>query len=454
MFLVKHIKDEECMVKITWNHQWVTHYESPWSIIEKLKYINQVSTEDVFNLFGNIKSRNNKTKSWGGYLRNLYTLEGLDDEQIKTTLGLSLKQLNQNAFDHLTNVLFKENNKQNSYFRDTLAYCPICLDLGHHSMLHQFKFINYCPYHMVHLEVKCNSCNGKIPYELTNYKLCSCGHFFSQFNENISNIGKWIQAKDLRIQCTAFKEWINVNKQNRDLNVYFLNIFHSNDTFDIPKMLNPFLDSNTNIQINSEYIQHESLSGKTKKVFLVDEQQINNEIYESTKSTFKAIARHFKKSLLKDHKNCIVSFKKSKPEEDLCPYAYAYIHWRKFSEDLSNHLDVENKIISNKRKILGRKYAVFLYESYLEKVFRFLIHSSSDITISQIIYIINKLLSIFLITSFWQWIKIAKERSENRFISHHIPFGLENLPILILEIEKKNNQVSIRLWISLKQLQN
>ena len=44
-------------MSITWNENWILPYESTWSILEKVKFANQVSTKQLIQIFGTEDSK-------------------------------------------------------------------------------------------------------------------------------------------------------------------------------------------------------------------------------------------------------------------------------------------------------------------------------------------------------------------------------------------------------------
>lgn len=61
---------------------WIAPYESPYRILKKVKLANAATTRDIFEVFGSSFVKSKKTKYHGEYLRNLITLEGLDEETL------------------------------------------------------------------------------------------------------------------------------------------------------------------------------------------------------------------------------------------------------------------------------------------------------------------------------------------------------------------------------------
>ncbi|MBT2765912.1 hypothetical protein J7E85_32910, partial [Paenibacillus sp. ISL-20] len=85
---------------LTWNRSWINELESPWSIFEKVKFANNASTKELFELFGNDVIKNKKSRI-GKKNHNLYSLSAFDDESFKKYLGFSLKAYNKDTLDEM-----------------------------------------------------------------------------------------------------------------------------------------------------------------------------------------------------------------------------------------------------------------------------------------------------------------------------------------------------------------
>jgi hypothetical protein len=54
-------------------------------------------------------------------------------------------------------------NDHGAWINTGLRYCPLCLELGYHSFLHQLAGISSCPLHGVPLAHRCHSCGAGLP---------------------------------------------------------------------------------------------------------------------------------------------------------------------------------------------------------------------------------------------------------------------------------------------------
>ncbi len=65
-------------MSINWTNEWLTQYESPWSVLEKIKFANLISTKQLLQQYGTDTSNKIRYGKVGKRHRNLITLEGLD----------------------------------------------------------------------------------------------------------------------------------------------------------------------------------------------------------------------------------------------------------------------------------------------------------------------------------------------------------------------------------------
>lgn len=88
--------------------------------------------------------------------------------------------------------------------------------MNYHSILHQLKFAEICPFHLKKLINRCTSCNNVILY-LFSYKnqfQCECGFIATtQCTYNINPWNNW--GTNLEIQDDLFKKMDNILNNNR-----------------------------------------------------------------------------------------------------------------------------------------------------------------------------------------------------------------------------------------------
>jgi hypothetical protein len=95
-----------------------------------------------------------------------------------------------------------------------------------------------------------------------------------------------------------------------------------------------------NKYLDLESAMNENYSLRSEKLYDRFQYKIHDEIYWSTVATIKGIASQLRKTVMKDHRLCIKDFEYK--DEPYCPYAYAYVFWRKFSENYKNYWEIDN----------------------------------------------------------------------------------------------------------------
>lgn len=119
-------ENPEQQQQFAWLPEWISPYESPWSIFEKFKYANRATVKDLFDLFGTSYSKSLKSKHLSQKACNLLTLEGLDESLLKMAFGLSLKEVNRRNINMLANILPGD---PHYFFHKLLKLCPECIKI-------------------------------------------------------------------------------------------------------------------------------------------------------------------------------------------------------------------------------------------------------------------------------------------------------------------------------------
>jgi hypothetical protein len=160
---------------LTLDRSKLRYFESPWSIFERIKTVNFVNSKDLISVYG--FERSSSLGKLSKRIRDLWKLEQFDHKKLNNSLGFSLIEHVAYYVWELTKMLPLEIRK-NNMFRDTLFYCPECIKYNDHSLLHQFKWINRCPFHLCELHSSCTNCGVTIPYLLPQYNhetgICDC----------------------------------------------------------------------------------------------------------------------------------------------------------------------------------------------------------------------------------------------------------------------------------------
>ncbi len=153
-----------------------------------------------------------------------------------------------------------------SLYEKHLKYCPICLEKGFHSFLHQVVFLEKCIYHNVKLEKKCKHCGKDIEFVIffnNNLRAYSCLNCYKPLVdikfENL--IGEWDSEKRINHNFKPF----NINnsiylitiKNNKISDPIILKTLH--ELFlSKNKTNNPIYSSNSSFKTNwSNYYKNE-----------------------------------------------------------------------------------------------------------------------------------------------------------------------------------------------------
>ncbi len=443
--------------QITWNKQWNLEFESPWGIFEKFQYANAARLEDIFFLFGISQIKQLKTAP-GKFHRDLYTLNGIDDKLVKRFLGFSLKSKNEKNKASVCSVFPKDISGKRKYFSDNLVFCEKCISFGYHSILHQFILINKCPFHLIELTDECPDCRRTMPYILTDDYTqspfhCVCGYSFIKKNNPKSTYLLWKETTNLRIKDTITIKWLSLNKNTVNFsNIILFDNLNYNHNVDMLRVLGNVLHSNSftsKHQSSAVQVFPPRESGEPAKIS-IENNTLKEEIYISTRQTLKSLIRYMKKTILFKHKYCINRYKRMAHDSDICPYAYAFVHWRKNLEGLNNYWEVENGLrLSKNRSPLDFEFASKQDNNNLQNIIRIFQTSSEDIDISgtAIISILNRIMCILSINHFYNWLNYSKNHDCNNITNYGIPFGCENLPLFFIEYRQKERlKKSILFW--------
>lgn len=198
-------------MNVTWNPNWVRPFESGWSILEKFKYANVLTSRDLLRELGKNSVKNLKGTLIGRQHRGLLKYEGFNQELLKEALKINI---NEHTHKYLSQMIgmFPRKTKPSFLLRDNLSYCKECIIAGYHSLIHQFKFIHQCPYHLCELTDTCSYCSQTLYFELSNHNkaggfICSCSNHIVDF-ENYSIAWNFT----LEIKNKILEQWLNLDQ--------------------------------------------------------------------------------------------------------------------------------------------------------------------------------------------------------------------------------------------------
>ncbi len=461
-----HSQNEDLKKNFVWRKNWISPYESTWSILEKFKYANCATIKDIIHLFGTDIVKNLKSSTIGRTYRDCIHLTGLDDDLLEPVFSQPLIKMNTQNVNRLFGIL--PNRPRYSYFRNELFFCLECIKSGFHSLFHQFKLLHECPYHQISLHKGCPRCNHSIPFELTDKFTkkpfqCLCGHSFLDDRKEDSYLPTWKQIllDDLKSKETI--TWINLDEHqiSRLKNFYFplsLQIEECTGFLDyVLSLLDQEYPAKSkeihNVVKSTPYI-HQLIGDKEKEErksnYVLKRIKFYDALYISSVQTVQSIASHARKTILKEHRACIQRlFKSRRTGEPICPYALAYAHWMKFI------LGYES-IWMIRRATPYRKYAERIGfgskqdDSYLSDLFhdwRCNVEDFTEESRSSIKWIFNRVIGHLIWNHFMNWLSISQDASEGRIEYRRVPFGLKNLPFYILVIpNNKKDPIEFHWW--------
>lgn len=150
-------------IRNVWSEKLIVKNESIWSILNKYTYINRPTYEEWEKIVDNSTSNScvNPLVKVGLY---------------KNLIRFLKKELNASLLN--TRVIKSQLSLFEPIVTDHLRFCPLCLELGFHTVYFQDLRNDFCPMHSCALENKCPSCQSRIEVKInkrtiTNGYRCS-----------------------------------------------------------------------------------------------------------------------------------------------------------------------------------------------------------------------------------------------------------------------------------------
>ncbi|WP_205601388.1 hypothetical protein [Virgibacillus sp. YIM 98842] len=464
--------------QITWSTNWIQEYESPWGILEKFKWANAVDGNTVLALIGNENVKQLKSISNAGSRhRNLIYFSSIDSKKTKKIIGLDLKVYHDNLVKKLLHIIPNLKHEGN-YFHSSLSYCPSCLSIGYHSILHQIKLFDHCAFHPNQkLNDRCVKCNQLMPEYLINKGnqeafRCTCGYDFLD-SENIRLIfSSW--QKQPKIQNKIIKSWLKLsrNKIHEYYLVYpfdnykkILEVDKSDKDYlrHIPKLIiNAFNKGTVNREVikissrsdifnirNDDQQLKENYKEIFPHLFSFSSYKFNEKhrldsiyfaVYKQTRIIYKAITRYILRRVIKEHSKCVKIFNKARQNGDVCPHAFAFVLWKMECEGIDALWKIENhnKLSETYEFIcLNERFSIFLNGAFMTHLVEILNPISSkdgfnfmDCNISSLKYILDKILSHLLIERYIKWLEVVQnpDKYKHTYPDDCIPMYICKIP--------------------------
>jgi len=207
-------------MQAVWSKDWIRPYESPWSVLEKFTMTNISTKNEVLYFLGSDEVRRMKYRVYGDIHRNLFTLAGFDQSMLHQVLGIDLKSQNDHLIMLVTRKVACRCAPASSWFYSYLRWCPECLKIGFHSVFHQFKLLNHCPFHLKKVVDRCPECHQQFNYIFTDKEfngpfLCKCGYTFTDYQQRWNHWGS-----PLSIQCDDTLQWLQAGQGDDLVSVF------------------------------------------------------------------------------------------------------------------------------------------------------------------------------------------------------------------------------------------
>lgn len=394
-------------MNIVWRKEWINEYESPWSIFEKLALVNLIDRNEILQTFGSRVVQNIK-QHIGDKHRDLLQLNGFDLNKLHETMDYNLQEHNHLTIQSLIAPFDGLYTSVDHWFNKELRWCSKCIEGGFHSWLHQFKLFDECAFHDLKLNNACPACRSTIPFLLSNTQLdhafqCKCGYALAYFH--VSSWNEW-RAPDQ--MDPAVLRWFQANQANmKASNIYSKWIVHAQHC-NLKRLVK---DDPEEIKVfNSKEIESEHRQFFFSKRFQKDLLQVTSNAVQ------KVIDRLFQSSL-HSHQHCITQLMELRKTDkttdfpELCPYAYAFVFWRKSllkEEYFYGFNSLRTTLISDAAPLLIRE----LLEYFSDQVVKYQMKISKSLDVVALSWILEKLIIQFSENFFCSWLEIAGKRSK------------------------------------------
>ncbi|WP_152425446.1 hypothetical protein [Bacillus subtilis] len=437
--------------RLIWSANWVYPYESSWSILQKIMSSNFLTPNELLETLGGEEIKKLKNPSIAGRSkRDIIALRYFSDDELLKLLGQDIKTIYLENCTRIIWPLFKNPsnlNQLSNFFYEQLTFCPKCIHQGFHSIFHQLRLFDKCPYHGTALHNRCPNCNQDIEYLLskdTAAFTCQCGYSFLKYMIQKYNILKWgLTEPFYKIRNGTIQSWLNINRRDFDIYMSHFTKSQSIPKKDLKLTVESILYIN-NLKIHSKskhnsafeirqlpkelynYLCNRIIQRKpysTKEIDVkkaIRRHELNrlllefgySEIYFESILIYKAIHRYLRRTFLKQHRKIKNKdfFENVLKEKNLPPIIRAYGLWRFFSEPL--YIRNVNTLGFEKTKRGEFSYFNHIYSWRIDflEVYNFLLSSASItyLSLKQLKSILHKMNCHFLLQLFTFCLKNSK----------------------------------------------
>ncbi|MNO23251.1 hypothetical protein D3C76_130510 [compost metagenome] len=392
-------------MNVVWRTEWIKPYETPWSILEKFIFANGIERNDLLRSIGINEVQALKGSVIGNKWKDLFNLSGFDNVKLSNILGSNLVHMNNVNISSLTLPFNNFRIPNKNWFNGHLRWCERCIGDGYHSWFHQFTLINKCLIHNTPLLDKCPSCQTQIPFLFSDNRLsspfiCKCGYMLADFTHR--RWREWDKNYDTLIH-NALEE---------------LKVFKSKDLTEQWLFIPKYTDMELFKVKPTTHFHCDRISQMTKENISLREQDKNTRIFMENKSIFRSIEKYLLNNYLIGHRHCINQLTELKKEEGkefpaICPYAYAYIFWRKSSLSLNYFYRTNHRCDIGDPPRKGFEVPTKLIQEELHTILNESVRQYSNATEIELNYIMNKITARFCLNFFHEWLNLAIEGSRN-----------------------------------------
>ncbi|SDD53479.1 hypothetical protein SAMN05428987_5173 [Paenibacillus sp. CF095] len=389
-------------MNIVWRKEWINEYESPWSIFEKMTLVNLTDRNEILKVFGSSHVKK-ITQHIGDKQRELLQLNGFNIESLHETLDFNLQEHNYKNIQSLIAPFSELYSSWEHWFHRDLHWCSKCMEGGFHSWLHQFKLLDECAFHDLKLNNVCPTCRSTIPFLLSSRQLehafqCKCGYAFATFH--VSSWNKW-RAPDQ--MSPVVDRWLQANQAKmKTSNINSKWIIHAQHC-NLKRLVT---DEPEEIKVI-----HSEVSAHRKDYF---SKRFQKDLLQVTSNAVQQVVERLFQNSLKFHQHCItqlIELRKSNETiefPEICPYAYAYVFWRKSLLKEEHFYSLKTSSNSDVAPLLIRE----LLEYFSDQVVNYQMKIRKSIDMGGLSWILEKLVIQFSENFFRAWMETAGKRSK------------------------------------------
>lgn len=173
-------------------------YESSFSIVSLFSWRNTLRKQQISEQLG-LRYGSKNSSFLGHHFKSSSILRGLSGHSFPLPIEMLIRECLGSSAE--------------VWFDADLKICPICFELGYHSVWHQFKLLEMCPIHACPLSKRCVSCGvflGKYSLEIDRaYKCKQCKNPISGAVADISSCMEFReQGSGLKKLFFPFELWL------------------------------------------------------------------------------------------------------------------------------------------------------------------------------------------------------------------------------------------------------